>query len=216
MADATIPPTTHNSQSSPNFVGVSKSQQATTPLPKIRRHRWLDFGNNLKKLLFSGWHKFVSITIILLVIIGLVLLLLWIFLWNGAAEDSDVVQQSVSDTIVSVGDEANNILNSDSDNAYVQALEYLDEQISSANSPELEFELKLYKATFLANNGDPITAVNNLLAINEESLTDRQKGELYLLMAFSYRELGDPASAATYDEKYNALPYEAKGMGGGA
>ena len=142
------------------------------------------------------------------------LLLLWILLWNGATGDSDVVQQNISDTIVSVGNEANSILNSDSDTAYVQALEYLDEQISSANSPELEFELKLYKATFLANNGDPITAVNSLLAINEELLTDRQKGELYLLMAFSYRELGDPASAATYDDKYNALPYEAKGMGG--
>ena len=176
--------------------------------------------HKLAAFLFRGSRKFATISIVIIIacIISSTVILINYF---SNPVDNPVVEQeqTIANKISDIGSQADSILSSGAIDSYDQALNYLDEQIDSSihsNDPELTLQIKLYKATFLSNTGNAKTAIPELLAIDESELTDREKGELYIVIIFAYNQIGNTSLAQSYQDKYNALPEDSKGAGGGS
>lgn len=166
------------------------------------------------KFAFKGFHKFISIGIIVLVAAGITVLILWLTVWrpaatsdsSGSGEDPAAQVDPWHKEVVDVSDKAYELLESDSDSSYLDAMDYFDEQITAQEDFDRAFDLRIAKASFLNNNGGSQLAVDDLTQINAEQLTDEQKYELYLALSFAYYNLGDRATFEMYEAKIDGLP----------
>jgi hypothetical protein len=112
-----------------------------------------------------------------------------------------------------VSQEAYNILYSGTDNAFMNALSFFDTKISEEIDLSKAFELRIARANFAVNNGGEQIALDGLLDIDESTLTDTQRYELYSQLLFAYRVIGNENASQEYSEKISKLPKEVTTVG---
>lgn len=169
------------------------------------------------KSVFDGKNKFITIGIIVATVIVIAVFVLWLTIWRYAASNTgtlnnsdDVWNQQLAET----ANEANDIFNADSENSFIEAVNYFDTKIEAEEDSNRLFDLRLSRAVFLNNSGSFQMAIDDLITIDESLLTDEQLYRLYLTLAFSYRQIDNDESAEIYDEKINALPSSVTNIGG--
>ncbi|MFV0484689.1 MAG: hypothetical protein ACK5MU_00440 [Candidatus Saccharimonadales bacterium] len=168
------------------------------------------------KRMFEGKRKFIVIGVAAAVVICIVVLVLWLTVWskpNSGTGGENNIETGWSQEVTDISSEAYDILYSDSDSAFVDAIAFLDTKITETTDANKAFELKIVRANFATNNGGEQVAIEGLVDIDESPLTDRQRYELYLQFVFAYRAIGNDASAQTYSDKINELPKEATTVG---
>lgn len=167
--------------------------------------------------LFKGFHKYITIGAIALFLAGVTLLTLWLVVWYPESIKENLPPViSWEEQMEMIDNEAYDILESDSETAYLDAAAYYDEQVAVLIDPDQRFDLRIYRANFLIFNNGAEFAYQDLAAIDEELLSDEQKYRLYTTILLVFDETGDEDDIQVYEEKINALPKEITTIGGPA
>lgn len=172
---------------------------------------------NFIKSLFKGKRKFITIGIIAAILLLIIILILWLTIWSqpdANTNGSSTTEENWSQELADTENEADAIFNSDSETSFAEAINYFDTKIAETEDSNRQFDLKISKASFLNNNGASQIAIDNLTEIDENSLTDTQLYQLYLSLAYAYRQIGDEEYAKIYEEKISTLPTSATTIGG--
>jgi hypothetical protein len=174
---------------------------------------------NLIKLAFEGKHRFVTTGICAAILILAVILILWLTVWSKApnSNQSGTTENPWTQELVNINSEAYGILgNPGLDSAYFDAIEYYDNQIKTIENEGHQFDLIIARANFMTFNGGATSAIISISDVDEISLTDEQKYQLYLALRAAYQDLEQESAVQDYTDKINALPKNITTQGGPA
>lgn len=171
--------------------------------------------NPVKKFIafaFKGFHKYITIGIIVIVVAAVTALTLGLMVWSPSGETGGDNNTSRDDAawereLAKIKEEADNILNSDREDAYDAALAFYDEKIAGETGASRVADLKIARASFVNSEGEngSVTALMALLEVDEGSLTNAQLENLWEAIRQAFIGLGDEGSAGVYQDKIDQL-----------
>ena len=154
---------------------------------------------------WNGWHKFITLLVILLIIAGIALVILWYTVWLPAeearkkelkrAEGNAGVFLNTQD----VNTEAQRIFDEEfSNDGYNKACVYFKGKIDDAKTQKEKISLTISYVNFvMRNSGDTTEALRALDAI-EQPIPNEEKREYYLAYCRIYSFLGDDKKRDEY------------------
>ena len=159
---------------------------------------------------FKGSRRFLSIGILIVLAVAITCLILWLTVWRQSDSGPIIENPEIAwrQQLGDISSEARSILDSDSDTAFIDAINFLDEKVASAENDTQRFDLRITRAGFLNDNGGAQLALTDLLHVDDSDLTDQQKITLYQTIFFAYRVLDDEHGMAEYQAKIDMLPSE--------
>ena len=161
---------------------------------------------------FKGKRKFITIPVLAVLVIGIILLLCFIFIWNrpadtevpggaaGGRPDGEfyVRQQELSEIYMTARGKV-------SDNDFSEAIAYIDEQIANSDDFNHRVSLIMMKADIYSYFENWQGALDVLLGMEPSALGDEAKNDYYLRLEDAYTALGNKDKAA--EAATNANPY---------
>lgn len=162
--------------------------------------------------LFEGKNKFITITVIAVLIILIAILLLWLIFWRSDDRDGANSPSDDSDIVVSIPEDYDDILNeafliydsnASSEHAYDYVLTYINDKVATAQDSHSRFLILMIYANICFRNEDYNRALDYLLGIDMEGLEDSDRAAIYDKISVAYSELGNSEQAGYYLEQAN-------------
>lgn len=197
------------------FVRVEKTSHSFDYYIKdFFRNLWQNLKNGTKHLfafLFDGKHKFITLSVTLLLIIGIIVTVLLLNNKPTVEYTVDATEAELEQTRL----EARDLFNA-SDEGYYQGIQLYKDKISHAKNGEVAVAYTIALAKYCANHGDAPSALEFLGDVNEEGVAEIQLIDYYAILAYTYKISDDKESADAYYEKMYELidKYEAETGGG--
>ena len=147
----------------------------------------------------AKWWLIILLAILILVIIGLGTFL--IFKAVQDAEDSKKDDQEITSEILDTIEPMD----------VAEAQKYLEKQVRRYGKRDLDDDIQMMQFYSYVNAGEYNNAIEMYPEIDESSLSDYQKQELYSALYHTYNEVGDKDKANYYAEKFAELYYRILG-----